>query len=394
MEKETDTARHHGECPCRDAIRALEAAYYEEGESDFRELIDAAFDNMQPLPPEFPEANFWIGKGFSDLVRFLEEWCTFLPGIDGSHGSGLKYIERFGQFYYRNPDGMAFVKEPPGREIMQAFAKQRGNFMDSPASAARVAEWLKDERTEREDYDLPDPEAADGGFASFNDFFVRRLKAQEQSRPQTMPDRDYVIGAPTDCILNSVPLKITDAKTPIPTKGREELNIGELLGGSGYAEKFVGGTALSCVLMPGAYHRYHAPVGGRVVESKIIEDSYYGYDDFPTWVHEGNVGYYGTEFGQFASYKRCYYIVDTGKYGCVALVAVGLDTISSIVINEKFAHPEEPVPVERGEELGYFRYGGSLILIIFEPNRYHSDAIQVRLGNQIGLFDTEETDRE
>lgn len=386
MEQEIDRA----ECPCREAIRALEAAYYEEGESSFRELVDAAFDNMQPLPPEYPEANFWIGKQFPDLLRFLEEWCTFLPGIHGSHDGGLKYIERFGQFYYRNPDGIAFVKESPGREIMQAFAKQRGTFMDSPASAARIAEWLSDERTEREDYDLPDPEASDGGFSSFNGFFARRLKAQEESRPQTMPGRDYVITAPTDCILNSVPLKITDAKTPIPTKGRQELNIGELLGGSQYAGKFVGGTALSCVLMPGAYHRYHAPVGGHVVETRIIEDAYYGYDDFPTWVHDGNVGYYGTEFGQFASYKRGYFIIDTGRYGHVALVAVGLDTISSIVLNGKFEAVAEPLSVERGEELGHFRYGGSLILMIFEPNRYHSDAVQVRLGNQIGLFDTEE----
>lgn len=72
----------------------------------------------------------------------------------------------------------------------------------------------------------------------------------------------------------------------------------------------------------------------------------------------------------------------------LAPVAVGLDTISSIVFEEKFKNIDEPVPVKRGEMLGHFRYGGSLFIMIFEPNRYKPDAIQVRLGNQIGLFDT------
>jgi len=393
MEQMTEKTGH-GDCPCREAIRALETAYHSKEDGSFRRRVDAAFEHMQPLPPENQGENFWTGKQFSDLVRFLEAWCTFLPGIHGSHSDGLKYIEIFGQFYYKNPDGIAFVQDSPGREIMQAFTEQRGRFMDSPASGAKIAEWLKDERTEREDYVLPDPGAANGGFESFNAFFVRTLEDQEASRPQTMPERDYVISAPADCILNSVPLRITDAKTPIPTKGGQELNVSELLGGSVHAERFVGGTALSCVLMPGAYHHYHAPVGGRVIESKIIEDASFGYDDFPTWEHGGNVGYYGTEFGQFAGYKRGYFIVDTGRYGYVALVAVGLDTISSIVFNEKFADISHAVAVIRGEELGYFRYGGSLFIMIFEPGRYHSDAIQVRMGNQIGMFDTQESDPE
>ncbi len=79
---------------------------------------------------------------------------------------------------------------------------------------------------------------------------------------------------------------------------------------------------------------------------------------------------------------------DTGKYGHVAMVPVGLNTISSIVFNDKFKRLKKPVRVKRGDELGHFLYGGSLFIMIFEPGRYKSDAIQVRLGNQIGTFDT------
>jgi phosphatidylserine decarboxylase len=188
--------------------------------------------------------------------------------------------------------------------------------------------------------------------------------------------------------MNSVPQKIADANTLIPTKFRQALNIYDMLDGSQYAERFIGGTALSCVLMPNTYHHYHSPVGGHVVEAKIIEDAFYGIDNFPDWAPStGNVGYYGSDFSEFEDFQRGYFIVDTGRYGHVAMVAVGLNTISSIVFNPKFDNVTKPVPVRRGEELGNFLYGGSLFVMIFEPGRYKSGAIKVRLGNQIGIFD-------
>lgn len=376
-------------CPCSKSIKALKDRY--STDSDFRNLLNNAFINMQQLPPAYPQGNPQIGKGFSDLVQFFGDWCTFLPTIEGSHDSGLKYIQEFAWFYYRNIYGLHFVQYSPGREITQDFAKQRGQFMDSQASTQYVPEWLADPRIEKEDYDLPDPTAPDGGFKSFNDFFARQLKDQAKSRPQTMPTRDYVISAPTDCIMNSVPQVITDANTQIHTKLHQSLNIGEMLDNSEYAKRFIGGTALSCVLMPNTYHHYHAPVTGKMVESKIIKDAFYGYDNFPKWVPpNGNVGYYGTDFSQFENFQRGYFIVDTGKYGHVAMIPVGLDTISSIVFENKFKNvtPKNPVSFKRGERLGHFLYGGSLFIMIFEPNKYRSDAIQVRLGNQIGTFDT------
>ena len=137
------------------------------------------------------------------------------------------------------------------------------------------------------------------------------------------------------------------------------------------------------------YHHYHAPVDGNVVEAKIVKGAFYGYDDFPKWAQQkGNVGYYGTDFSQFEHYHRGYFIVDTGRYGHVAVIVVGLDTVSSIIFEEAFTDITEPVAVKRGDRLGHFLYGGSLIIMIFERDRFKSDAIRVRMGNQIGLFDS------
>lgn len=372
--------------PCQGSLSDLRDA--NEHNPEFHKLLALALANIQPLPAEYPFDNPWQGATFSDLEAFFTQWCTFLPSMKGGHDNGLQYIQQFAWFYYHNDYGITLVKESPGREITQKFARERGAYLDSLASTATIEEWMQDPRVEIEEYILPDPAAPDGGFKSFNEFFSRRFKDLEKSRPQTMPERDYIIAAPTDCIMNSIPQRITAITTKIPTKFNQALDITELLDGSKYAGKFVGGTALSCVLMPNTYHHYHSPVTGKAVESGIIEDPFYGYDNFPDWVPaSGNVGYYGSEFNQFEDFKRGYFIVDTGKYGHVAMVPVGLNTISSIVFEEKFRQISQPVPVQRGEELGHFLYGGSLFIMIFEPGRYRSGAIQVRLGNQIGLFD-------
>ena len=385
-------AADNGASPCQESITRLEKAYADD--QGFRLLMDKAFANMSQLPEGYYEGgNPWIGKSFRDLPPFFREWCAFLPTAKGSGDDGLTYIEQMDFFAYNNPFGRAVFQDSPGWEIFGLFCQERGAFLDSPDSTKKVAEWLADPRIERQDYVLPDPKAPDGGFKSYNEFFSRGLREQAATRPQTMPERDYIIAAPTDALMNSIPMKIVDKDTRIPTKGTQSLNIADLLGGSSHAGKFVGGTALSCILMPNTYHRYHAPVGGRVIESRILDGALLGMEDFPSFVpKDGNVGYHGADFSAFENYKRGYFIIDTGRYGLVAVVPVGLSTVGSVVFVDKYLNVDKPVPVKRGDELGHFLYGGSLVIMVFEPGKYGSDAIQVRLGNQIGTFDTDSND--
>lgn len=376
------------DCPCKESISEMVESY--EGDQVFRMLIDEAFKNMQPLPDGYRKAgNPWQGKSFADLVPFFVDWCSFLPDAKGSSDNGLLYIEQMDLFAYRNPFGRAAFQTRPGIVIFDQFAKERGDFLNSKASTARVGQWLSDPRIEKEEYVLPDPEAADGGFKSYNQFFSRKFKDISKVRPQTMPERDYVIAAPTDAIVNTIPAKLVAETATIPTKGMQKLNIQQLLYGSKYWKKFVGGTAMSCILMPNTYHHYHAPVGGKVIETKLIDGALLGMEDFPKFVpNTGNVGYFGASFGAFESYQRGYFVIDTGKYGLVGVVPVGLSTVGSVVFEEKFTKAKGPVAIRRGDELGHFLYGGSLVILVFEPGKYKSGAIKVRLGNQIGIFDT------
>ena len=70
------------------------------------------------------------------------------------------------------------------------------------------------------------------------------------------------------------------------------------------------------------------------------------------------------------------------------MVAVGLSNIGSIVFEKKYNSVLKLISIKRGDELGHFLYGGSLFIMFFEKGKFKSDATRVRLGNQIGTFDT------
>ncbi|MFE6049403.1 phosphatidylserine decarboxylase [Kitasatospora sp. NPDC056446] len=105
----------------------------------------------------------------------------------------------------------------------------------------------------------------------------------------------------------------------------------------------------------------------------------------------------------FDDFRRGYaviktpYLDHTGKpdgHGYVALVPVGLNSIGSVKFRDKFREitkEKPPVAVEKGEEIGYFQYGGSLNILLFEKGRF--PALQLLMGQRIGILQEEEHTR-
>ncbi|MBW1803542.1 MAG: phosphatidylserine decarboxylase [Deltaproteobacteria bacterium] len=222
-----------------------------------------------------------------------------------------------------------------------------------------------------------------GGFKSFNEFFTRNIKPG--ARPIAAVADDSVVVAPADCLINVIDSWVT-ADTKIPVKGRMKLNVKELLNNSEYADLFVGGTVVSCILLPSTYHHYHAPVSGMVVQSEEnVHDLYYGIEDFPGFYHQGNIGH-DADFSIFEQFHHGYYVIRTEKYGHVAMIPVGLNTISSVVFPAKYKEvkPQKPVAVHKGDDLGFFAYGGSLVILLFEKDRF--PALKIPQGQRIGIL--------
>lgn len=361
----------------------------------------------------------------SHLTDFFTAWCVFLPQIEGDEDNGLAFIQDIGWFYYHNPAGQTFTQgvnpmtgeaDTVMSDFLEGFSNQRGDFMDTGASTKHVEQWATDPRIEIEDYTIKDP----ADYPNWNSFFARSIQTDRDglipSRPVTMPDRSYVVVSPTDCIMNPLvqtlnlgtnqgqvralidnPLQLN---TVIDVKNYP-LSIDRLLAGApdDLKQAFVGGTGLSCILMPNTYHHYHAPVDGTIKYAEIVRvgsgsaAGTYGYYDFPNWVPlNGNVAQPGSDFSQFEVFQRGVIIIETTYSGStpdemitgyVAQIPVGLNTIGSVTFDDTTV---AGASVTKGvTRLGGFLYGGSLNILLFSEG-IASPTVQTRLGNQINIL--------
>lgn len=362
-------------------------------------VVEAAFNeaisNLAPVV-EDGSANPWLGATVDDFVAYFESWFTWLPTPAG----GLGKIMPFTYFYLNNSSAFFFLNQLKSRsgdatthtrEIFDwtvAFVHARGAFMDSEASLKHIEAWIDDPAIQIGDFIMPE-----GGYSSFNAFFTRELDPAKHARPIASPDDDSVIVASADSEVNFIISDLT-LETELPVKTRH-INVKNLLHGSRFASRFVGGTAISCVLMPNNYHRYHAPVTGRIVESVEIPGLYNGIMDGDHWFNHGDIGESTTDFSIFEDFHRSYFVIETDNHGCVAMIPVGLNTISALfasVVNEQSTMVPPgapPVPVKKGDELGHFAYGGSLNILLFEPGVFSS--VSVLMGQRLGNLSTPST---
>ncbi|WP_380282963.1 phosphatidylserine decarboxylase [Kitasatospora purpeofusca] len=367
----------------KDKIKEL----YNDKTGDFRVKFDAAIAGLQPptVDPKSDVYKDWRGATGDTLAEFFGEWYQW--GWGQPIADGLLYIRKFSWISYQNDAGLAFVHSESGRDVLADFTNLQGLQMDDPDSEDLVRKWI-DELGPKRMADFKD-----GDWSTLNKFFIRELKPGSRWIDDSLDPS--VVVAPTDCVINMIVDDLTD-ETPLPIKGGVTMNVGRLLAGSKYAEKFTGGTAVSCILMPDTYHRYHAPVGGEVVEARDdVGGVYYGIRDFPDLLNKGNVGY-GYDYSLFEDFRRGYVIIktpyldhkgDPDGEGHVALVPVGLNSIGSVQFLEKFRNITEksaPVEVRKGDEIGFFQYGGSLNILLFEANRF--PALQLLMGQRIGVL--------
>jgi len=351
----------------------------------FRFTMDKALANIQS--PYNGAKNPWLGKTFDDFCDFFNDWFKLLPinagepddptaFPPGQYVDEFVYVTQFAGFYYKNRFGQWIVGRNPGLKWSKEFVTARGEFIDSQASTETIPQWMADPTILMEEYIVP-PE----GFKSFNEFFIRDLKPG--TRQIASPTDDAVLVAPTDCVLNMIqPLT---PKFKIPTKFNQKLNVSDLLNGSQYARYFENGTAISCILLPNTYHHYHAVVSGTVVESnEDIAGAYWGIKDFEQFISKGNIGY-GSSYSVFEHFRRGYVVIETEEYGHVAMVPVGLDTIGSVVFEEglKKVTPANPQPIYKGDKVGHFAYGGSMVITLIEQG---ISSVTIPLGQQIGVF--------
>jgi phosphatidylserine decarboxylase len=228
--------------------------------------------------------------------------------------------------------------------LLKSLSIKQGKKYDDPASASEIAGFVAFHQLDMSEVLYPMDQ-----FRNFNEFFYRALKPE--ARPCSAPDRSEIIVSPADC--RSVVFNTLDNAQSIWVKGRD-FTVERLLAG-GYpedAKRYHGGALGIFRLAPQDYHRFHIPVDGIMGEPKLIEGEYYTVNPMAI---RSTLDVYGENI-------RYLVPIDSETHGRVMVVCVGAMMVGSTVITRK---PGEKV--KRAEELGYFKFGGSTLLVLFEP---------------------------
>lgn len=227
------------------------------------------------------------------------------------------------------------------RWVTELYARQ----MRSPKSRARISEFI-----ERYQIKVDELERPVDSFKCFNDFFIRKLK------PEARPiDREpsHLI-APADSRLIVSELR---RETILPVKGRS-FTLRELLR-DGIADQFTDGLCLIFRLAPVDYHRYCYVDDCTQSPVTVINGYYRSVNPLALW----------KMLPVFTENQREFCVLHTKNFGEVIHLDVGATNVGRIV-----QHHREGGSFSRGEEKGYFEFGGSTSILLLKAGVAQIDA--------------------
>ena len=236
-----------------------------------------------------------------------------------------------------------------GRFCLEAAIKQRwfsglyGKWADCRCSAKEVLPFI-----EHFGLDTDEFLNATESYQTFNEFFFRRL------RPEARPVADEPGNAcfPADG-RQLVILDLSEA-TAIHAKNRK-FELSALLGDPSLAERFSNGTAVISRLCPTDYHRFHYPLAGSPGGPRLINGPLYSVNPIAL---ARNISYLWQN-------KRRITQISESAAGDYLFLEIGATNVGSIVDTSNHKSP-----VETGEEKGYFKFGGSMVMTLFQAGRF------------------------
>lgn len=320
----------------------------------------------------------WKRPGTSEYQEAYDRLCHFYWLIDQPVGA----------------DGTATAQDIPWfSDWLVAYANAWGEYLDKPESFNdKILQGFSDDPWySLRDYMIFDPGTqrwrpnSPSGWLTFNQFFARELNPG--LRPTTQPTNNAYVTSPADCTyMQDYPIAADGGIPEITLKGTHRCaNVADLLAGSGYAKSFGNGHFVHYFLAPYSYHRFHTPVAGVVRECFPVQGKVFlnvilggeGGEEGQFNAPDTAQGGHGYEFSQ----ARGIITIDTagspyGDIGVVAVIPIGMCQVSGVNMTHpaqlRKNQPGSPLyggggfGCEKGEEFGYFTFGGSDIIVLFQ----------------------------
>jgi phosphatidylserine decarboxylase len=375
LAKTTETAEKKA-APLHPAIREFEELI--EGDPVLLMYFTQMFEQQPSFVPP-PESGDIRIRDYHQLLRILDHVLTTAPEFStvGMVGCPINAVLDFPMI---TPAGLAAFLSPKLNRVLKKVLAAWAQFLDSPASLYVLNEtptgWLSPaalKEIDMEDY-VHDPKAPFYGFKSWNDFFIRRFKPG--ARPVAEPHNHRVIINACE----SAPFAIArDVKAQDAFWIKSQpYSLKQMLDGR-FVDEFVGGTVYQAFLSAENYHRWHSPVSGTVKLIRHVEGTYYaeaaseGFDPLGPNNSQGYIAHVATRGLIFIE-------ADEPAIGLLCFVAVGMAEVSSCVVGVK-----EGQHVKKGEEIGYFQFGGSSHCLVFRREAIAEFALQALPKGENGV---------
>ncbi|KAI6112750.1 phosphatidylserine decarboxylase-domain-containing protein [Pisolithus sp. B1] len=213
-----------------------------------------------------------------------------------------------------------------------------------------------------EDFYKCNPEHATYGFNSYDAFFVRELRVI----PAPFPDKPGLVNSACSSTIYDIYYTL---------KERDEFwikntpySLSHILAGDKNTKHFIGGTLLQAMLGSLDYHRWHSPVKGKVVKTRLISGASHTGAPHPTYFaacldderKDLDVISRSQDFVTAISTRALIFIQADEPVGLMCFVGVGLCEVSTCEITVR-----EGAELEKGTQLGMFHFGGSTHCLIF-----------------------------
>lgn len=250
--------------------------------------------------------------------------------------------EHFLKFLYHNPFGKLALELVVKRKLLSA---QYGRLMNRSASRKKIQPFVDQYQINMEEAIKEVHE-----FSTFNDFFYRKL------RPESRPIEEGFI-SPADGKLIAFE-DISEVKNFF-VKG-SPFTVESFLADPVLAKQYENASMILVRLAPNDYHRFHFPAAGIAPAAKKIDGGYLSVSPYAIQEDFARV---------FCQNKREFTLLDSDSYGPIVVSPVGATMVGTIIETYK---PDSHVA--KGDEMGYFAFGGSSILILVDKNKITIDS--------------------
>lgn len=237
---------------------------------------------------------------------------------------------------------------------LPAVSRLGGRLLNTRLSALAIPSFVRSNHIDLTQYE-------DRKFVSYNDFFTRRIKPEQ--RP--LVEDETVLISPCD---GKASVYRIDADRQFAIKN-SRYTVESLTRSRRLAEKYSGGWCILLRLTVDDYHRYCYPAGGRKSRNVHIPGCFHTVN--PTAVECAPV---------YKENTREYTLLRTEAFGDILQMEVGAMMVGRIT------NHHEKGRIMRGEEKGYFEFGGSTVILLLEPGRLMPDEDLVR--NTVDGYET------